>query len=121
MYAHREDVAAHLGRPLTISEQSQVDMWIEWLSSDIFERLPAADPSKAQRAIVESIVAYMRNPEGALSVNVQVDDGLVFKRYSSGTGRIELLADWWVKLGWRDRRGAFTIRPHYVPDGHAWR
>lgn len=121
MYASAVDVASHLGRPLTPAEEAQVSVWIEWLEADITERLPNVNPDKALRAIVESIVHYVRNPEGATSVNVQVDDGLVSKRYATGSGRVELLADWWAKLGWLDRRGAFTIRPHYVPDGHAWR
>lgn len=123
-YAETSDVAAHLGRPLTTSESEQVQKWIGWLSGDIERKLTGipVDPSVAEQAVTESIVTYMRNPDSALSVTASIDDGSVSKRYSTASGRVELLDHFWAKLGWVEpRRGAYSIRPHYAPDCHAWR
>lgn len=130
MYAMPQDVAGHLGRPLSPDESTQVAKWIEWLESDIHRKLPVApvDSTLAQRAIVESVAHYMRNPDGAISVSFQVDDGLTSKRYAAATGRVELLPHFWAELGLNDASGAFTVRPYGEPDGRrcwsstdAWR
>lgn len=124
MYATGNDIAAHLGRPLTAAEVAQVGKWIAWLSADIDRKMGGLhiDMTIAEQAVTESIVTYMRNPDSALSVTASVDDGSVSKRYSSASGRVELLDHFWAKLGWVERRrGAYSIRPHYVPGCHAWR
>ena len=124
MYATAGEVSAHLGRPLTPAEDAQVDMWIGWLESDIIERFPnhsALNATLLQRAIVESVAAYMRNPDDATQVSedISVDDGRWqrSRRYQSSTGRVELLPHWWARLGWVEPsvRQAFSVRPHYAP------
>ena len=125
MYATADDVAAHLGRPLTSDEATQIALWIGWLESDIIERFPNRSTLSAallQRAIVESVAAYMRNPDDATQVSedISVDDGRWqrSRRYQTSTGRVELLPHWWTRLGWVEPsvRQVFSIRPHYVPD-----
>ena len=39
MYATGNDIAAHLGRPLTTAEVAQVGKWIAWLSADIDRKM----------------------------------------------------------------------------------
>lgn len=123
MYAMPSDVAAHLGRPLSETETAQVNLWIGWLEADITARVPDVDLSKAQRAVVESIAAYMRNPDSATTVQVSVDDGNVTKHYSSSSGRVEILPELWAGLGWSESGGAFTVTPYGAPDVSfdAWR
>ena len=129
MYATAGEVSAHLGRPLTPAEDAQVDMWIGWLESDIIERFPDHSILSAtllQRAIVESVAAYMRNPDDATQVSedISVDDGRWqrSRRYQTSTGRVELLPHWWARLGWVDPSdsGIRTITPYFDPDEVAW-
>ena len=129
MYATAGEVSAHLGRPLTPAEDAQVDMWIGWLESDIAERFPDHSTLSAtllQRAIVESVAAYMRNPDDATQVSedISVDDGRWqrSRRYQTSTGRVELLPHWWARLGWVDpgSSGIRTLTPYFEPDEVAW-
>ena len=70
---------------------------------------------------VEAVAAIVRNPDDATSVDVQIDDGRVSKRYSSSSGKVSL-EDWWDTL-WPEVNtdaSAFTVRPHFVPDRGPW-
>ena len=114
MYAIASDVAAHLGRPLSAAETGQVELWIGWLEADIDARLPGMpfEVVTAQRVIVQSIAAYMDNPTAATQVSFQVDDGAVTKRYTSSSGRVQVLPELWADLGYVEASGsAFTIVP----------
>ena len=117
MYAIATDVAAHLGRPLSAAETTQVTLWIGWLEADIEARIDVAevDGNTVQRVVVESIADYMRNPDRASQVAVQVDDANITKRYSSSSGRVQVLPELWADLGWVPS-GAFTVTPYGAPD-----
>lgn len=117
MYAVPADVSTHLGRPpFSPEEDAQVAKWIGWLEADIARRISGAiDSATANRVITESIAAYMRHPDSATQVDVAVDDGRVSKRYSTASGRVQILPDLWADLGWVET-GAFTVTPHGALD-----
>lgn len=118
MYAQPDDVAVHLGRPLSSSETSQFALWISWLEGDILRRIPdvAIDPAIANRAIVQSIAAYLDNPTSATQIQVSVDDGSITRTYSSASGRVEILPALWADLGYLEGGGAFSVTPYGAPD-----
>ena len=127
-YATFDDVAIHLGRSLSETEESQIFMWISWLEADIASKLPdltTVDPTAAQRVIVQSIASYLDNPTAASEVQVSVDDGSVTKRYTRSLGRVQILPELWADLGWSGETGAFTVSPYGAADTgadvDAWR
>ena len=120
------DVADRLGRvrpvfdsPSWLQAQKFIDQ-ADLLITRYQARNALPDPDDADRdyVILEAVAAVVRNPDDATSVDVQIDDGRVSKRYSSSSGKVSL-EDWWETL-WPDSdnrdSGAFTIRPHFVPD-----
>ena len=120
------DVADRLGRvrpafdsPAWLQAQKFIDQ-ADLLITRYQARNALPDPDGADRdyVILEAVAAIVRNPDDATSVDVQIDDGRVSKRYSSSSGKVSL-EDWWDTL-WPDSdnrdSGAFTIRPHFVPD-----
>lgn len=123
--ATSDDVETNLGRPLTPSERSQVDRWIDQASRLIERRarrfgrtVESLDPHAVLDAITEAVTRRVRQPEPVSQVSVQVDDGTVSKTYTRATGLIEISPDSWADLG-LEQRGAFTIRPTYRPDCRA--
>lgn len=128
IYATSNDVATHLGRSLSTTEESQINLWISWLEADIGRNMPdptTVDGTTAQRVIVQSIAAYLDNPTAASEVQVSVDDGSVTKRYTRSLGRVQILPELWADLGWSGDTGAFTVTPYAAADTgadvDAWR
>ena len=83
--------------------------------------LPDPDGADRDYVILEAVAAVVRNPDDETSVDVQIDDGRVSKRYSSSSGKVSL-EDWWDTL-WPEINtdaSAFTVRPHFVPDRGPW-
>ena len=126
MFASNAEVAANLGRPLTVPEQAQVEVWIVWAEATIAQRMGDLDQIEygvLNMVIVEAVTRRLRSPEPVMQVDIQVDDGRVSKRYERSSGLIEILPEWWAQLGWTDSSGAFSITPYAptitVPD--AWR
>ena len=126
MYADTNEVAANLGRPLTVAEQAQAQVWIGWAEGAIAQRmgdLELIEFDVLNMVIVEAVTRRLRSPEPVTQVDIQVDDGRVSKRYERSSGLIEILPEWWARLGWTDSSGAFSVTPYTpaitVPD--AWR
>ena len=124
--ATSDDVEMNLGRPLSEAARVQVDRWIDQASRLIERRarqfgrtLESLDEFAVLDAITEAVTRRVRQPEPVSQVSVQVDDGTVSKTYTRSTGLIEISPDSWADLG-LVQRGAFTIRPTYHPDRHAW-
>ena len=86
--------------------EAQWQMWIddalrhierraERLSID-FATLNAEDVDYVVR---EAVLAHLDNPSRAAQVDISVDDSRVSRRYTSSSGRVEILDDWWTLLG----------------------
>ncbi len=119
------DVADNLLKTFTPAEDVKVSKWLEWIEALIKRRV---DPETLDQTLlgmvaVEVASQKMRNESGATSQEVQVDDARVVTRYrdSVTTDLAELLEPWWETLipSTADG-GAYTVRPHYEPDRHAW-
>lgn len=57
----------------------------------------------------EAVVAQVRRPDDATSVEIGVDDGRVAKRYTSSRGRVFIRDEWWRLLDPAGKTGAFSI------------
>lgn len=109
------DIAIALGQeePAEDSvEARQWEMWIEDALLLIEARL--GDPAELNQrnldyVVREAVVAQVRRPDDATSVEVGVDDGRVTKRYSSSRGRVFIRDEWWNLLDPADKGGAFTV------------
>lgn len=119
------DVADRLGRVRPVLDSPayrQAQVFIDQADRRITihqatHGLPDPDHQVREYVILEAVAAVVRNPDDATSVDVQIDDGRVSKRYSSSTGRVSL-EDWWDTL-WPPVAGessAFTVRPSFEPD-----
>ena len=125
------DVADRLGRvrpafdsPAWLQAQTFIDQ-ADLLITRYQARnaLPDPDVEDREYVIMEAVAAIVRRPDDATSVDVQIDDGRVSKRYSSSSGKVSL-EDWWETL-WPSinndaTASAFTVRPHFVPDRGPW-
>lgn len=118
------DVEVSLGRTLTQAEVAQVLMWIGDARALIGARLgdlALLDQGLLDYVVREAVVARVLRPPGdATQVDVSVDDARVSRRYSSGSGGVSILDEWWDLLSpVQTGRGAFTIRPYGAPDVYA--
>ncbi len=108
-------------RPLTPAESQAVALWVPWVHADIDRRaaladtsLVALDPAQVERFTIEAVMYRLAHPDDATQVEVQVDDARVSRRYSSSTGQLTYLPEWWAWLGLGGVvGGAFTIAPSY--------
>lgn len=98
------DIATALGRTAPESgspEYAQWTMWIadaEMLISARLGDLTELDQQKLDYVVREAVVAQVRRPDDATSVEIAVDDGREARRYSSGRGRVTILDEWWELL-----------------------
>ena len=119
------DVGEHLGRTLTTAENVQVNKWLTWIEALIVARLgpvSALDQGLLGMVACEVAAARLRNPDGATSREVAVDDGREVVRYrdSDATSLSALLDGYWDLLAPATDASAFTIAPTYQPDCRAW-
>lgn len=112
-----DDISAALGRatPATEAETFQWDMWIGDALMLIEARLgnpDDLDPTRLAYVVREAVVAHVRRPDDATSVDVRVDDGQVSRTYRSSAGRITIRDEWWNLLSPTSSAGsAFSITP----------
>lgn len=114
------DVIASL-RTLTEAQQVAVSLWGSWVESDIERAAVSAgktfaslNPVQVERFSVEAITYRLDHPDDATQVDVSVDDARVSRRYSSSTGQLTYLPQWWAWLGLGDdTAGAFSITPAF--------
>lgn len=115
-----EEIAVALGRPTpTELDRAQWLVWIgdaEILIEDRMGDLAALDQKRLAYVIRNAVSAMVQRPDSATQVDVAVDDGRVSKRYSSSTGKVTILDDWWDLLTTVSDSAAFTIRPAFEPD-----
>jgi hypothetical protein len=88
-------------------------MWINDALMLIEARL--GDPAllnqdRLDYVVREAVVAQVRRPDDATSVEIAVDDGRVARRYSSSRGRVYIRDEWWALLDPNPASsGAFAI------------
>nr|DAL14416.1 MAG TPA_asm: hypothetical protein [Caudoviricetes sp.] len=98
------DIAAALGRPTPEPdsiEWRQWDLWItdaRMLIENRLGDLGELDQTKLDYVTREAVVAQVRRPDDSTQVDVSIDDGRVSKRFSSGSGRVRILDEWWALL-----------------------
>ncbi|HZL05138.1 MAG TPA: hypothetical protein VFE45_06930 [Coriobacteriia bacterium] len=94
-------------------EFAQWEMWIADALMLIEAKLgdpTALDQEKLDYVVREAVVAQVRRPDDATSVEVSVDDGRTAKRYSSGRGRVYIRDEWWDLLNPNaGKGGAFSL------------
>lgn len=113
-----EDIAIALGRAEDVpaaggSVGRQWSMWMEDARMLIRARLgdlDALDQESLDYVVREAVVAQIRRPDDATSVEVAVDDGRVARRYSSSRGRVTIRDEWWTLLNPDSGKGgAFSL------------
>ena len=103
-----EDIATALGQDPPPSGSTQYDQWTMWINDAVMLiRTEAArrgvDPVDLDQAVVdyvtrEAVVAQVRRPDDATSVEIAIDDGREARRYSTSRGRVTILPEWWELL-----------------------
>ena len=116
------DIATALGRPTPDANSPVYGQWQSWIDDAQLliskgdgtrvglGNLALLDQGTLDYVVREAVVAHVRNPDDATQVDVQVDDARVSKRFSSSTGRVRILPEWWGMLDPDlEAPGAFSI------------
>lgn len=96
------DIAVELGRPAP--DAVQAEQWQRWIDEArylIGKRLgdiTALDPADVDYVTLKAVAQHAKQPDNATQVDVAVDDARVSRRYSSGSGRVTILDEWWYLL-----------------------
>ena len=112
-------IAVALGRiapePGSVTEQ-QWQMWVDDALMLIDRRKTELgvtgdlDSSAMDYVVREAVCAHVRRPDDATQVTVSIDDGSTSRTYRSGTGRVEIIDEWWALLGLTPPTGgAFSV------------
>lgn len=129
-----ENIAVALGRTVPDDESPEYLQWEMWISDalmliqaritslaleDITD-LDDLDETQLDYVVREAVVAQVRRPDDATTVDVRVDDGAVARTYRSSAGRVTIRSEWWDLLFPSDSTsGAFSIRPYRSGTCHA--
>ena len=119
------DVADELGRVIDSDEEiKQINRWISAAKAVIRKRLGDLDSLDADALTVvipQAVARLARNPEG--KINERIDDYSYGFTSKAAALTVTLTDEEWALLT-PDRvgsdRGAFTIRPSYVPGRRGW-
>lgn len=109
-----DDIGTVLGRPPSQSDAVQWQVWINDARMLIRVRLgdlSALDQDVLDYVTRESVVAHVRRPDDATTVQVQIDDASSSRTYSTSKGRVGILDEWWDLLSPSDDGDAFSIGP----------
>lgn len=110
-----EDVATALGREVPEPGSTEARQWQMWADDALLlieARLgdvTALHQGNLMYVVREAVVAQVRRPDDATSVEVAVDDGRVAKRYTSSRGRVFIRDEWWRLLDPSGKSGAFSL------------
>lgn len=119
-------IAVALGRTAPAEDSAEWAQWEMWISDALMlisarlvgdgtgqvPSLGDLDQAVLDYVVREAVVAQIRRPDDATTVDVRVDDGAVSKTYRSSAGRISIIDAWWDLLSPTDSGGgAFSIRP----------
>ena len=109
------EIAVALGRPIPAPGSTEDQQWSMWIGDalmlieDRLGDLALLDQAKLDYVVREAVVAQVRRPDDATSVDVRVDDGGVAKTYRTSAGRVTIRDEWWALLSPTSKSGAFTI------------
>lgn len=112
------DIATALGRSAPDSGSVTESQWFMWIRdavmwiSDRADRLEVTDidQDRLDYVVREAVKAHALRPDNVTQVTVSVDDASTQKTYSSGSGRVSILDEWWALLGLAGVRGrAFEL------------
>lgn len=98
------EVAVALGRPAPDEDGTEAAQWQMWIDDALLlidARLgdPAAlNQARLDYVVREAVVAQVRRPDDATSVEIAVDDGREARRYTSSRGRVYIRDEWWDLL-----------------------
>jgi hypothetical protein len=120
-----DNIAVALGVDVPDADSTQAKQWQMWISDAemlITARLgdlAALDQDVLDYVVREAVVAQVRRPDDAHSVEVSVDDGRVAKHYSTSRGRVFIRDEWWAMLDPdKTKSGAFVL--NMAPGGGIW-
>lgn len=127
-----DDIAVALGRPAPEVDSAEALQWAMWIADALMliearlgdPTLDDLDPpiaeAKLDYVLREAVVAQVRRPDDATTVEVRVDDGSVGKTYRSSAGRVTIRDEWWDLLSPDGvTNGAFSITPYGSGSCHA--
>lgn len=111
-------IAVALGLPAPAEDTTEWDQWSLWIQDArmLIEarlgNLTLLDQAKLDYVVREAVVAQVRRPDDATSVDVAIDDGRVSRTYRSSAGRVTIRDEWWALLKPGTVAGAaFSIIP----------
>lgn len=105
-------------------QAKSAELWASYVYADIAAAAIAAgtdmgalDGIAVQRFVVAAISRRLANPDGAESLDVQVDDARVLKRFNTSDGGFGYLPEWWAWIGLPspEQGGAFSVTPGWQP------
>lgn len=111
------DVAVSLGRPIPTGGSIEYLQWSIWIGdarmliADRLGDLSLLDQAKLDYVTRLAVAALVRQPDNATQVDVAVDGMNVSKRYSTGTGQLSILDEWWTLLDQAGSGEAFSFGP----------
>lgn len=120
------DVAVTLGRPTPAADSPEFAQWELWISyaTRAIERraerlhLTLADlnADDLREVVTEAVALKIKHPDAVRRLDVSVDDARVGKEFSSSSGQVTILPEWWERLFPALDRTAWSTRPGFVPD-----
>lgn len=128
-----ETIAVALGRTAPAEDSTEYAQWEMWISDALMlisarlvgtntgqvESLDDLDPAALDYVVREAVVAQVRRPDDATSVEVRVDDGATARTYKTSAGRVTILDEWWDLLSpSASSSGAFSIFPSNCGTAH---
>lgn len=126
MAVTHENIATRLGVATPDQSSVQGKQWTAWIgdarrlirvrAERLGVTLEDLDQEVVDAVVTLAVVAMARKPDDSTMVDVSVDDGRVSRHYSSSTGRVTILDEWWLDLGLGGNSGAFSTRPGFEPD-----
>lgn len=99
-----EDIAVEIGRPTPATTDATYEQWQRWINDALFliqYRLgdPALLDQEALDYVVrQAVAAHVRRPDDATQITTSIDDASTSRTYRSGSGRVEILPEWWALL-----------------------
>ena len=99
------DVAVELGRPTPDAGSVEFAQWTRWIARArmLIEArlgdLTLLDQGVLDEVVLLAVAAHAKNPDSATQVDVRIDDAATSRRYTSSSGAIDILDEWW---GWLD-------------------
>lgn len=127
-------IAVALGRTAPASDSTEFAQWEMWISDALMlisarlvgtrtgqvASLDDLNQDALDYVVREAVVAQVRRPDDATSVEVRVDDGASSRTYKTSAGRVTIIDEWWDLLSpSASSSGAFSIRPSGSGTCHA--